>query len=258
MDKEVSIVLSREVKNHRKLAQQWYGLTNEQMIDMDVHHNPARHEGGRNIPEHLFVYHKTLHSAVHGGDFTKWAREGGKLGAKAQPREVRVRNGTIHGPKNLQEIIRKNPNHQREAGLQGAEARRVLFETSEEFREKYNMKKTHETIRERRKDPEYDKEYRKGRKKNLEKGRETIRERRKDPEYEEEFRKQCLERIRKAHEKNKKPVVCTNIDTGEERVFASISEASIALGRYAVNISNVARGKNKRAGRWRVRFQGKT
>jgi len=80
MKKEVSIVLSVERKNYRKLAQEWYGLTDEQMVGMDVHHNPARHEGGRNIPEHLFVYHNTLHAEVHGDTLTAFAREGGKLG----------------------------------------------------------------------------------------------------------------------------------------------------------------------------------
>ena len=75
MDKEVSIVLSTENKNYRKLAQRHYGLTDEQMKGMDVHHNPARHEGGRDIPEHLFVYHETLHAAVHGSDFILWARK---------------------------------------------------------------------------------------------------------------------------------------------------------------------------------------
>jgi hypothetical protein len=76
MNKEVSIVLSVERKNYRKLAQEWFGLTDEQMVDMDVHHNPARHQGGRNIPEHLFVYHNTLHHAVHGYDYILWARKG--------------------------------------------------------------------------------------------------------------------------------------------------------------------------------------
>jgi hypothetical protein len=76
MKKEVSIVLSVERRDYRKLAQKWYGLTDEQMIDMDVHHNPARHDGGRDIPEHLYVYHNTLHSAVHDDEFVLWAREG--------------------------------------------------------------------------------------------------------------------------------------------------------------------------------------
>jgi hypothetical protein len=65
MKKEVSIVLSQERHNYRKLAQEWFGLTDEQMKDCDVHHNPPRSQGGRNIPEHLFVYHYTLHAAVH-------------------------------------------------------------------------------------------------------------------------------------------------------------------------------------------------
>lgn len=76
MKKEVSIVLSPESRNYRKLAQRHYGLTDEQMEGMDVHHNPPRHQGGRNIPEHLFVYHETLHSLIHGNDFTRWARKG--------------------------------------------------------------------------------------------------------------------------------------------------------------------------------------
>ena len=82
MKKEVSIVLSAERRNYRKLAQGHYGLTDEQMEGMDVHHNPPRHQGGRNIPEHLFVYHETLHSAVHGDELTRFAREGGRLGGK--------------------------------------------------------------------------------------------------------------------------------------------------------------------------------
>jgi len=82
MDKEVSIVLSLESKNYRKLAQRHYGLTDEQMVGMHVHHNPPRHQGGRNIPEHLFVYHETLHSAVHGDALTAFARVGGKLGGQ--------------------------------------------------------------------------------------------------------------------------------------------------------------------------------
>ena len=76
MEREVSIVLSTERRNYRKVAQDWYGLTDEQMEGMDVHHNPPRHNGGRNIPEHLYIYHTTLHVAIHGSDFIDWARKG--------------------------------------------------------------------------------------------------------------------------------------------------------------------------------------
>jgi hypothetical protein len=83
MDKEVSIILSNEERNYRKLAQTHYNLTDEQMEEMDVHHNPPRHQGGRDIPEHLYVYHRTLHAAVHGDNFTEWARKGGKAGGNS-------------------------------------------------------------------------------------------------------------------------------------------------------------------------------
>jgi len=94
MNKEVSIVLSAERRNYRKLAQEWFGLTDEQMIGMDVHHNPPRSQGGRNIPEHLFIYHETLHSAVHGDNFTKWARRGGHLGGHHR----NPNGGKVSGP----------------------------------------------------------------------------------------------------------------------------------------------------------------
>jgi len=113
MEKSSSIVLCRPVKNYRKLAQEWYGLTDEQMLEMDVHHNPPEHQGGQNIPEHLYVYHNTLHNAVHGDDFTKWARKGGSLGGKAQPKEVKRQNA-LKG-------IAKMPREQRQrAGRLGA------------------------------------------------------------------------------------------------------------------------------------------
>ena len=108
MDKEVSIVLSREGRSHRRIAQEWYGLTDEQMVDMDVHHNPPRSKGGRNIPEHLYVYHNTLHSAVHEDDFVLWSRKGAAASVAAEhPRDEKGRkigavkmNLTIHAVKN--------------------------------------------------------------------------------------------------------------------------------------------------------------
>jgi hypothetical protein len=112
MKKEVSIVLSREERNYRKLAQQWFGLTDEQMTGMDVHHNPPRHKGGRNIPEHLFVLHETLHAAVHGNDFTKWARKGAASvknrnsapGGKVSGPQTRDQQIGIFNPENKEKV----------------------------------------------------------------------------------------------------------------------------------------------------------
>lgn len=83
MDKNVSIVVSRPAANYRKLAQEWYGLSDEQMVGRHVHHNPPRHKGGRNIPEHLYVYSPQMHDEVHGGSgFTLACSEGGRRGGK--------------------------------------------------------------------------------------------------------------------------------------------------------------------------------
>lgn len=71
-----AIVLSRDNSNYRKVAQKHYNLTDEQMKFVDVHHNPPRSEGGRNIPEHLYVYSPELHSKIHDIDSILWARSG--------------------------------------------------------------------------------------------------------------------------------------------------------------------------------------
>ena len=53
------------------------------MKDRHVHHNPPRHKGGRNVPEHLYVYAPEVHDEVHGGNgFTLACSEGGKIGGK--------------------------------------------------------------------------------------------------------------------------------------------------------------------------------
>jgi len=112
MEKEVSIVLSVERKNYRKLAQEWFGLTDEQMVGMDVHHNPPRSQGGRNVPEHLFIYHYTLHAAIHENNFTEWARKGGQVGGKIGGRKNAEARTGVCDP----EINRKVIETQRETG----------------------------------------------------------------------------------------------------------------------------------------------
>ena len=91
MKKEVSMVLSKEKVDYRKVAKEWMGLTDEQMEGMHVHHNPPQSQGGRNIPEHLYVYHPTLHAEVHGYDFMTWAKHTGTS------REQRVNWGSQGG-----------------------------------------------------------------------------------------------------------------------------------------------------------------
>lgn len=82
-----SIVLSTNNWNYRKVAQYHYNLTDEQMEKIDVHHNPPICEGGRNIPEHLYIYHPTMHKAIHNKQALEWARKssGNKNGKRGKP-----------------------------------------------------------------------------------------------------------------------------------------------------------------------------
>jgi hypothetical protein len=95
----VAIVLSREVKNYRKLAQLSWGLTDSQMAGMHVHHFPEKCDGGRNIPEHLYVCSPELHSyGWHDEDwFTIKALEGQRKGLKTRRAnlKVKVKKSTI-------------------------------------------------------------------------------------------------------------------------------------------------------------------
>ena len=45
----------------RNIARRHWGLTKEQMKGMHVHHFPPRSEGGRDVPEHLYVCSPEFH-----------------------------------------------------------------------------------------------------------------------------------------------------------------------------------------------------
>ncbi len=88
----MSIVRSAEIRNYRRVAQLHWGLTDEQMLGMHVHHHPPVSEGGRNIPEHLYVCSSSIHSnGWHNGEYfieqateagTKYGSIGGTIGGK--------------------------------------------------------------------------------------------------------------------------------------------------------------------------------
>lgn len=73
---------------YRVIAQEAWGLTNEQMKGMHVHHRIPLSKGGTNDPSNLFVCSPSFHRHVwHGLDsynsFIDWATEGGKKGGEA-------------------------------------------------------------------------------------------------------------------------------------------------------------------------------
>ncbi len=63
MDKSISIVLV-DKRPHRKVAQENWGLSDEQMSGMHVHHRVPRSEGGTNDPSNLYVCSPTFHAHV--------------------------------------------------------------------------------------------------------------------------------------------------------------------------------------------------
>ena len=52
----------------RNMARKHLGLTKEQMKGMHVHHFPHRSNGGRDIPEHLYVCSEEFHRKVWHSD----------------------------------------------------------------------------------------------------------------------------------------------------------------------------------------------
>jgi hypothetical protein len=238
-------IVKLETRHHRKVAQEHWGLTNEQMKGKHVHHRIKRCDGGTNDPSNLYVcsewYHDNVWHAGEGG-FAGCASKGGKLGAKAQPREVRVANGTKQGPENLRKVIERNPDHQRQAAQKAGEAIREKAKTDPEFRQKCvdNGKKTSEIVKEKRKDLNYDEKYRKTRSAG---GKATMEK------HKEKLAKLTSERC-------KKPVILANLDTGEEKKFDSLKEAVETLNLNQGNLSAVLAHKRNHTKRWTARFAG--
>lgn len=78
MEKHLSIV-KLETRHHRIVAQENWGLTDEQMRGRHVHHRIAVSQGGTNDPSNLYVCSPSMHRwGWHQGDrgFGEWAHEG--------------------------------------------------------------------------------------------------------------------------------------------------------------------------------------
>lgn len=84
MEKSSSLVLV-DKRPYRKIAQENWGLTNQQMKGMHVHHRIPRSRGGTNDPSNLYVCSPWFHQNVwhNGEEFIAWAIEGGIRSAEA-------------------------------------------------------------------------------------------------------------------------------------------------------------------------------
>jgi hypothetical protein len=77
MNKNVSIVCV-DSRPYRKIAQENWGLTDEQMKGKHVHHRVAESEGGTNDPSNLYVCSPSFHrwGWHEGEEWIEWAERG--------------------------------------------------------------------------------------------------------------------------------------------------------------------------------------
>lgn len=73
---------------YRKIAQENWGLTDEQMKGMHVHHRIPVSQGGTNDPSNLYVCSPYYHKYVwhNGEEWIDWASTGGRLGGSISGR----------------------------------------------------------------------------------------------------------------------------------------------------------------------------
>lgn len=78
-----SSIVKVDTRHYRRIAQENWGLTKEQMKGMHVHHRLPQSQGGTNDPSNLYVCSPSFHAhAWHNGkQFILWAQAGSAKGA---------------------------------------------------------------------------------------------------------------------------------------------------------------------------------
>jgi hypothetical protein len=79
---DVNALVVVDKRPYRKIAQDNWGLTNEQMKGMHVHHRVARCDGGTDDASNLYVCSPSMHRyGWHNGEeWIEWASAGGSMG----------------------------------------------------------------------------------------------------------------------------------------------------------------------------------
>jgi hypothetical protein len=201
------------------------------MVGTHVHHNPPRHQGGRNVPEHLYVYHNTLHSAVHDDEFILWAREGGKRGGKvsgpASGRKNGPESGRKNGPENSKVLLPYCSENGKKNGPKNVGAMNAHPNTAVNRLETVKTMNAHPNTAVNR--------------------LETIKAMNAHPNTAavrvENGRGSGRRTGASNGKKSGKFVLLTKTETGETFVFPSISEAARVMSLSSSELSAVARGK---------------
>ncbi len=94
MEKHLSLV-KLETRPYRVVAQENWGLTDEQMKGCHVHHRVPRSEGGTNDPSNLFVCSPSMHRwGWHNGEaFVEWGTKAAEVRDKKEHKETSRKAG---------------------------------------------------------------------------------------------------------------------------------------------------------------------
>lgn len=95
-----------DTRHFRRIAQENWGLTKQQMVGMHVHHRIPRSEGGTNDPANLYVCSAWFHAYVWHDEsyFTLNASKGGK---SPKARAGQIKGGKTSAPPQTIEAVRK-------------------------------------------------------------------------------------------------------------------------------------------------------
>ena len=113
-------IVKVDKRPYRKIAQENWGLTDQQMEGMHVHHRIRQADGGRNDPSNLFVCSPSFHSgAWHGeiGGFIGAAQEAGRKGGAIQGQRNKEsgqwdkcrEKGTVAAAENGKHLLKNKP-----------------------------------------------------------------------------------------------------------------------------------------------------
>lgn len=123
--------MARKVNvDYRKICQEHYGYSDEEMKNMDVHHIDGNRDN--NDPSNLQLLTPEDHAKIHQNDFILWARKGSKLGNESFIKRLKEK-----GPTEKEIAHRKKMSLLRKTGLHrvphSEETKKIISEKKKQW-----------------------------------------------------------------------------------------------------------------------------